>query len=157
MPAANFITSRGHQRFLHVRVLEQNSFNFTSFDAESSYLQLRVQPAHKLEGAVSSVARYISSLVKTIGTIPAKAVGNKLFSSELRVVQVTSSEAIAASVELPGNATRHRLQILVEDVDLCIGDRSTDRYVTLKLACVRGCVTAGEGRVFGWAVAVNQL
>ena len=58
----------------------------------------------------------------------AERTADKFFRRQLGAIQVTPRESVASDVELAGNPDGQGLQVSIENVDLRIVDRPTDRY-----------------------------
>src|SRR6185503_2109505 len=85
------------------------------------------------------------------------AIRDKTFSSQLGATQVSTRQPVATGVELTKNSDRHDIHFLVQNVDLRIGDRLSNRHASAKLLRLPHQMTSSEGRVLGWTIAVDQL
>ena len=86
-----------------------------------------VDASQKLDVAVGQIAHQVSGLVQARVGIGAERMGDKLFRSEFRTMEVASRQPVTANVQFAGDSDGYRLQHLVEDEKLSVGDRPSDR------------------------------
>src|ERR1044071_1350863 len=95
-------------------------------DAEAAELDLVVEAAEELEVAVGAPADQVAGAVEAAVGVGAERVGDELLGRRGGVVEVAAGDAVAAGVELAGDADRHRPPVAVEDVGGGVGDRAAD-------------------------------
>jgi hypothetical protein len=106
------------------RLLLEDGFDFAELDAEAAQLYLVIDAAHVVkvasEGLADDVAGAIEAAVGVDGALDEPLRG------ELVTVQIASGDTVAADREFAGHAGRQQVPVLVEDVDLGVGDGSAD-------------------------------
>ena len=73
-------------------MLGQGCFDFSRFDAVAANFDLVVKAPYELDVSVWQIARQISSLIQAIAKSVGEGVGNELFASEVRAIEVTASQ-----------------------------------------------------------------
>ena len=53
---------------------------------------------------------------------------NEAFSRQVRAIEVATSEPYTANIQLASDADGYGLQVSIQQIDLKIGDRASDRY-----------------------------
>src|SRR5688572_13457319 len=81
---------------------------------------------------------------------------NELLFCRVRQVQVATRQSVAADVQLAGNPDRNRLSATIEDIHLCIGQRSPDRYRAVFVPDMLHQMPCRECRTFGRSVDVQE-
>src|SRR5882672_2056102 len=102
----------------------KNGLDLTEFNAVSTDLNLVIQTAQKCDTSVGPVTSQIASLVEACSALFAKSVGHEFFRCEIRKILITTRQAIAPDQELSFLTDRHLLHLLVNYVELRIGDRT---------------------------------
>src|SRR4051812_35194509 len=72
-----------HHRLLHRRVLAEHGLDLTQFDAEATYLHLRVQSSQVLQIPVRQVTDQVSRPVQTCSLLRAEGIGDELLRGQL--------------------------------------------------------------------------
>ncbi|MNV04483.1 hypothetical protein D3C71_947810 [compost metagenome] len=130
-----------HRQFAHRVLLQQPRFDFTEFDAEATDLDLMVDAADVLQGAVGLITGQVAGAVQAFAAA-GKRVRHILFSGQAWASQVATGDTRTAQVQLGGHALRHRLQVGIEQIAGGVLERATDVGATAGLA-------AGPGRIGG--------
>src|SRR6185295_10782024 len=138
------------------RVLSQDGFDPFRLDAEAADLDLAVDTPEEFNRTVGQPARAVSRAIQLRTRLFAEWMGDEFFRGQVRSVQIPPSKAVASGKQLAVNADRHRLQMRVQNVNLRIRDRGTDRNGAFRR---RGSdvVAAGESCVLRWPVAVDEF
>ena len=102
--------------------------------------------------APASVHSALCTLHSAIG----EGIRDKSLGGEIRPAVIASRDPRAANVQLAPHADRNRPQLLVEDVDLLIGDRPSDRHRRIRLPRA-ATVDAAPDCALSWPVFVEQL
>src|ERR1700736_4451604 len=110
------------------------SFDFAQFDAHSTQFDLSIYSAQTLDVAIGSETAEIASLVQPRRLARGQRIGHESLRRQLRSVQVPACHPVAANVDLSYNIGGHRIQMRIQDVNLRVRDRPTDRYAVLFLA-----------------------
>ncbi len=174
--AAGEVGAHLDDRLAHRRVRGERRLDLPQLDADAADLDLAVDAADELDGAVGPVARQVAGAIKA-GAQPAVpiAAGPAPSSRSARSVQVrapwvrderlrreigppevAAGQADAADQELSRHPCRHRPQAAVDQVDLGAADRPPDRQGAPALA--RLAAPGGHGdRRLGRPVAVVEL
>ncbi len=95
--------------------LAQDRFDLRGLDAMPAYLQLVIEPAQELEVAVGPIPHEIARAVHRGSRALGVRSGDEPLGGESGAVPVAAGDAVAADVELPGNAYRHPLPVPVQD------------------------------------------
>src|SRR5207342_153384 len=117
----------------------EQRLDLAELDAEAADLDLMVEPTEVFDAAVAAIAREVAGLVDAA---LAERVRKEPLLRQVGPVAVAAGDAVAADVQLAGDARRQRLQSGVEDVERRVADRAADRE---RLAGV----DAGDGRPDG--------
>src|SRR6185369_7762581 len=75
---------------------------------------------------------------------------NEPLRRQLRLVQITSRQTLSADVNLANNADGNRGQIAIENIDLRVGNRSTDGVRAVDRSarpCRIGCAFGGSVKI----------
>src|SRR5262245_58649107 len=111
------------------RMLRQCCFDFPQLDTDATEFHLVVKTAHVLEIAIRAIAYDISSFVKARSGLVAERVRDEAFGGQFGTVEIAPRQAGTPNIEFAENANGHRLQMLVEHIDLRIRNRATNRHV----------------------------
>src|SRR5262249_27497211 len=125
---AGSILPRQDYRLSQGRVLAEYSLDLPEFDAEAPDLHLIVGTAEELDTAVGQIAGQISGPVQSCPRFGAERVRNEARGGGSRVVEIAPGEADTADVQLTRDADRDRLELRVQQIDLHVGDRASDRH-----------------------------
>src|SRR5687767_12195264 len=101
-------------------------FNLADLDSKASYLCLMVEAPQAFDISVFFEPCEVARLVETRGRIPAKRVWYELLCGQVGTIQIAACEPVTADVQFTFCASGHGLQLLVQQVDLCVRNRSTD-------------------------------
>src|SRR6266853_2116053 len=110
-------------------VLAQRYLDFAEFDTESAHFDLVIQASQVFKGSIRKVAGQISGAVdaRRGGRVRrGERVRQEALLSELWTVQVAACYPIAANVKFARHANGNRLQIVIQHVDLRIGNGMAD-------------------------------
>ena len=132
----------------------ERRFDLAQLHPEAPDLDLEVAAAEELDVAVRQVARQVAGLVQRAAG--SEGVGDEPLRGQFGSVQVAAPDLDASDVQLTGGTHRNRLHVLIEDVDLRVGDRLADgheRQLASRVAGPGRHVDRGLGR----AVQVVQL
>src|SRR5689334_15001987 len=71
-------------------------------------------------------------------------------------MQITSRQAVAPDVQFTRDAGRYWIAILVKNVDLSVGDRSSNRHTCGKRSGVFDVRESSADSRFSWAIVVDD-
>ena len=120
-------SSRHHDRSLHCCMSAQDRFDLSQLNAIAAQLHLLVGSSQILH---LPIARYRATSPVRYSRAPGRAaerVGMKRRAVSSGPLQITARQPLAADVQLPGHAHRHRLQVLVQHIHLRVRDWPPDR------------------------------
>jgi len=102
-------------------------------DPKAPDLDLEVVPAQVLDGAIGAPPSQVSRFVHPRIGIIAEWILNEALGRQLRAVQVATGYAISGNVDLAGHANRYRLTCSIQNVDLRVRNRTTNRHLRHRL------------------------
>ncbi len=106
---ARNIFSEQNGAFLHIAVCQQRSLHFSQFNAEPTDFHLLVNAPQTLYGSILTVTSQITRSVHSRARRMAEGIGNKTLCRQVRSLDVTARQALAARVQLARHTQRHRL------------------------------------------------
>jgi hypothetical protein len=101
---AGDVLSRDHRHLLDGGLLGDNGFDLPELDPITTQLDLVVRAPQNLDATVRTVAREIARLIESHSI--AKRMPDEPLRSELRTVEVSACDAVAADEELPNDTDR---------------------------------------------------
>src|SRR5260370_5503480 len=104
------------------------SFDLSQLDAKPPNLYLIVKTTETLDISVRPEATKIASLVQPRRLAGGQRIGHESFPRQLVSVQVPAGHPVAANIDLSYNIGGHRIQMRIQDVNLRVRNRPTDRY-----------------------------
>ena len=104
----------------------QGRFDLAQFDAIAANFHLMVGATLKFNTPVGEETANVPRLIHLPARDSGERVGNELLSGELGALQIAAGHTVARNVDFARYANGRRPQILVEDIDLCIGEWTTD-------------------------------
>ncbi len=133
----------------------QACFDFTQFDTKTANLHLVIVAAQVLDAAIGQQAAEVAGLVHAQA---GGRVGQEAFGVERITVEVTARHTGAADVQLASHAKRQRLALLVQHVELQVGNTHANRAHADQLRIRRFQRAISDvHRGFGDAVHIDQL
>jgi hypothetical protein len=104
----------------------EDGLNLAQFDAEAAQLDLRVEAAEELEGAVEEETDEVSGAVEARARQGGERVRKEALSGESRLREVAASQAPARDEELARDAQGNGVKRVVQDVEADVGKRAAD-------------------------------
>ena len=150
---AGLVFAGEHDGVLYGGVLAQHGFNLAELDAEAAELDLVVDASQVFDVAVGQPAHEVAGLVEAAWT---EGIGDELLGGEFGTIQIAACQTITADVEFAGHTDRYRLQGIVEDVDLRVGDGAADRDGSGVGLDAFHEMPGGKGRGFGGSVDMQE-
>src|SRR5208337_968957 len=118
---ARHVLARHHRTLLNRSMAAQHGFDFLQLDAETANLDLVVNPALKLNPPVREIASQVAGLVHAGVRNWRERVGDKLLGGQFRPLEENAGHPVSADVNLARHSRWNWLQMVVEDVDLRVG------------------------------------
>src|SRR5262245_44637647 len=88
--------------------------DLAELDTKSAQLDLVIASSEELDSAVRQEPPEIAALVQASAWARAEWIGNEAIAGERRLVQIPTSHAGPADVQLPDDPDRHWIQVVVE-------------------------------------------
>src|SRR6266404_7774652 len=98
-------------------------FHLAQLYTESPDFDLVIDAAEKVYGPIRTISSQIAGAIEPCGRFGAKWVWNELARSKDLIVVIAAPNADPSDNQFSGNPYRHLIQHLIDNVDLCIGDR----------------------------------
>src|SRR5690349_16378988 len=108
-------------------MLAQNRLDLAELNAEAAHLHLLVHSSDEFDFTFGVETREVTCFVETRTGFPAERVGNESLTRQPRLVQITAREPDAADVNLAANAVWYGQEMLVQQIDLQVGNGPTER------------------------------
>src|SRR3954454_18148025 len=107
-------------------MLRQGGFDFAQLDTMTTYLDLLIDTAEKLDLAIRQITNAVAGAIETSTTRCRKRIGKETIGGELGTIEVPTREAVAADEELTCDTNRHEVQAWIKNIELCVRDRTTN-------------------------------
>lgn len=132
--------------FLHGRVLQQARLDLAKLDTQATDLHLVVDPPSVLDHPVFTLARQVTCAVETLPVT--EGADTETLGRQHRALMVTAGQADTAQIQFARDRRRHRVELIVKNVGMQVGNRPADRNaVTLLVHTVpMGDVDSRFGR-----------
>ena len=128
-------------------------FDFTEFDAETAYLDLRIVTPEKFNRAIRQKAPQIAGHVHQRIGRAAERIDHEAFQCQIVAVKIAARQATAANADFAHSAHRHRLFVGVEQVEPITGNG----FANYPRVSIREDDSArGHDSCFGRAVEAEQ-
>jgi hypothetical protein len=127
-------------------MLHQDGFDLCQFYAIASDFDLLIHTSEKLKRSVGQGASQVSCSVESCPrsdrgmpcpygwVVVCEWVGEKAFCCQVRSLPVPTSQVRAANVDLAGHADWNELECGIQEVDLGVGNWTTDRNTGFLIA-----------------------
>ena len=116
-----------HSALAHQFVLTQQALDLAQLDSVTADLHLVVHPPQELDSPVGQKPTQVPGSVKALARPACKRIRHELLSRQIRAVPVAPRQADSSHADLARNTRRHGAKVLVQNVDLHVGDRPADR------------------------------
>src|SRR5262249_48702545 len=122
---------REHYGLIYCRMLMQDGFDFSQFNAVASQFNLMVSTSQVLDGPVGSIAGQIPCFVQSFPRFgvrhnPDEGMRDEALGSQVGSSQIASGQTHSPNAEFSNGSDGHWLSMLIQEVDVCIGDWSTN-------------------------------
>src|SRR5262245_60311861 len=105
---------------------------------------------------IRPIANRVPGLVKARTWYMAEGMREKVLGRQFRAVKVAPSQPSTANIEVAGNTNGNGLQVLVEHIDLRVGNRATNRHKHERIGYQTGVIPRCVVRGFRRTVEINQ-
>src|SRR5690606_24237099 len=123
---------RDDDRFPHAGMLNHCRFDLAELDTVPAELYLMIDTSEELETTIVQIAHEIPGAIAP-GAVRSKGIQNELLCREFRSVQISSGNTRTTDQEFAGNADRHGLELVVDDIYLYVCERAPDRDLGLRI------------------------
>jgi hypothetical protein len=113
----------------HRGMVGQRVLDLLELDTVAADLDLMVGAAEAFDGAVGAAAGEIAGPVQPAAWLARERIGDEALPALRGIVDIAAPDAGARDAELAGHADRLRLKVLIEDMELGIGQRRPHRDV----------------------------
>src|SRR2546421_1498454 len=103
----------------------KTGLNLSQFNAEAAHLHLEIVASQELDVSITPPATQISGPVHPQAGPAAVRIGHKALRRQLRPVQIPPCDPRSPDVQLTDDSHRHRLLMLVQNVNPCYPNRSS--------------------------------
>ena len=117
---------------------------------------MRVQPSQELKIAVWPPSDLVAGPIEPCACSRIERVRDEPFCGQLRLVEIAARHTVAAGIQLTQHAHWHRLERRVQNINPRVGNRAPNRDARSQCPLVRNRIAAGERRVLGRAVTVDD-
>ena len=136
-------------------MLAQRPRYFLELDSEPTNLHLSIAAADKLERVLGRKLRKVAGAIKSCARLAAERIRNETFGGDVRTSIVPAGEQVSTDGQLARHVHRHGLEVFIDDVELRVTNRRTDRnFLTIEWQ-VRQLDRRGNDRRFSQSVSVN--
>src|SRR5262249_22282070 len=108
-------------------------FDLAQLNPIPTYLYLFIDTTQKLNLPILQVASDIACPIEPRSSLPTEWMGDKPFCTHLSPSQVPAHHSGSSDIELSFHPFRYYLTITIEDIDLRIRYRLSDRHSRLKV------------------------
>ncbi|VVN77715.1 hypothetical protein PS687_05970 [Pseudomonas fluorescens] len=144
----------------HHVLLQQSGLDFAQLDTETANLHLMVDPADIFDHPVGGVARKVAGAVQAAADL-AERVGHEALGRQVRAIEITACQQLAADHQFAHHANRRRGTAVVQQVNAAPGQNLADGHGQWRRAGAGYVVGAIEGRDghrgFSRAIGVEQF
>jgi hypothetical protein len=138
-------------------VFSQDGLDFSKLQAKTSHFDLIVVPSNKLDDPIGTIPAHVSGTEQSPTRLRRKGVGNEPVSRPDGLLQISSRQSVTADVQFPFHSDGNGIHLLIQQVNRCVTNRTSDRYAALPgLACRGNSVATRKGGTFGWAITVDE-
>ena len=85
-----------------------------------------IQPPNEFDVPIWKITSEVSRFIESRAWSRTERIGNELLRGQFRMVQITARQTISANINLTGQTHRNRLLVLVQQIELRVGKRTTD-------------------------------
>ncbi|GFM48818.1 hypothetical protein PSCICE_00850 [Pseudomonas cichorii] len=149
---ARFVFTRQYQRLFDTRQLAQLALDLAQLNPHTADLHLIVVTPQVFQRAIGIPARQVAGTVHPRPRLRAERIVQEAFGGHFRTVQITTGHTVARHIQLTRHTKRHQLLMLVQQVNLRIGNRLAD----IQAAIGEQLTRSGHNRGLGRAVVVDH-
>ena len=85
-----------------------------------------IYTTQKFDSTIWLITRQIAGFVQSRTRVITEGIGDKFFSGQFGAIEIASCQTIAANMDFTRYADGNRLQVLIEQVDLGIGNGASN-------------------------------
>ena len=158
-PVTRMILPCHHQHFPYLGYLCQSCLDFAQLNPEAPNLDLEVIPAQILDLTIGPPPAKVPRAVHPRSRLITERIVGEPLRCQFLPVQIATGHTSATNPDLSGHTQRHRLSVLVQNVDPRIGHWRSDRHpLTRRCHPVRCHVVHRRAhRPFGRPVGVDEV
>ncbi len=113
-----------------------------------------IRAPEEFDGSVSAKASDVAGSIESRRCVHAEGIGNKPFRRQFGAVEVAARDAFAADENLSRFSVSNRLKLLIQNANLGVCDRASDRDSAVDFAHDLRCRRDGG---FGGTIHVQQI
>src|SRR3954469_25860306 len=121
------VLARNHRSLRNIPMPNQRRLDLPRLDPEAPHLHLRIRTPQELQHPVTTPARKVPGAVHPAPR-NTKRVRNEPLRRQPRTANIAPRQTRTRNVKLTAHPGRYRLQTAVQNVDLRVPDRTTDRH-----------------------------
>src|SRR5437763_9735078 len=99
---------------------------FAQLSPVATYLDLVIDASEEIDLSIRQITRAVASLIKPTAGLVVERVRNKLLRRQFRTIDVTARKTVVGNMQLAGNTYRHRMHLLIQQVNPNVVNRATD-------------------------------
>src|ERR1700685_1723683 len=153
--APSTLSMHGHNRILNSGMLPQRTLNFPKFNSISPQLHLLIFPSQVFHQTAGPPAHPIPRPVQPLSATKER-IRYKTLRCKIRLVPIPPRQTRSSDVQLSCFPNRHRLHLVIQDIQLGIGDWSSNRNSVLPLFLGSGLVHTASNHCLCWTVFIDQ-
>src|SRR5438067_2111762 len=134
----------------------QRHFDFTHLNAKATQFNLLIAPAGEFDLAILAHARPVSGPIESRAGLFAERMRNEFLSGEFRTIQVASANPGASDIQFARLADLTDALLLIEDVNLGVGDGCSDgNDFNVLVGLLRNAIWTNDAGGFGLSKHVH--
>src|SRR5262245_39982299 len=100
------------------RMLFERCFDLSRLDPQAANLKLLVPPPEKFDVSVRQIASHVAGLIKPRARFLTEWIWNEALRCQTGAAKISTRHSNAANIKLSRYSDRHRIQTLVQQVNL---------------------------------------
>ncbi len=148
---------RHHHALAHLRMRAQPCLDLAQLDAEATNLDLVIVTSDKLDRAVGTPTPQIAAAIHPCRRIGAEWIREETFCGQFLAIQISTRHTIATDIQLAHHSDRNWRTVPIENVDLRVRDRTSDRKTSQTIIDLHDLISGGDGRDFRGAVTIQEM
>src|ERR1051325_598204 len=107
-------------------MLFERRFYLAWLDPVPSHLHLLIEATDEVDLSISKIARLIAGLIHSAARCIAVRIWHKPLRGEIRSAGIATTDPGTTDIDFAAHADGHGGQIAIQDIDLHVGERTTD-------------------------------